>query len=93
MARQVDTPRNKARRVRTVDETSDHAVTRFLYEQAERSGMASSHDTAMMILCGVLRFIVWTRGDAVARGAVSELAGALDIALRFNSIEHTGVRH
>jgi hypothetical protein len=71
-------------------ETTDQIIGRVLFDRAETHGMADAHNMAMLVVCGVLRFIIATKGDSVARGAVSEIAGALDLALRFNSIEHTG---
>jgi hypothetical protein len=71
-------------------ETTDQIVARVLSDHVQTHGMADAHDMAMLVVCGVLRFIIATKGDSVARGAVSEIAGALDLALRFNSIEHTG---
>src|SRR5450432_2952677 len=93
MARRVDTAPDKIRRRLAVTETSpDQIVARFLFERAQSHGMEASHDTALLILAGVINFIVSTKGDNVARGAVSEIAAGLELALAFKNIELIGVR-
>jgi CHASE2 domain-containing sensor protein len=73
-------------------ETTDQIIGRILQERAAADGMQSAHDFALLILAGVVNFIVCTRGDNVARTAVSEIAAGLELALAFKSIELTGAR-
>jgi hypothetical protein len=75
-----------------VIEPTDQIIGRVLLERAQADGMDAAHDMAMLVVCGVLRFIISTKGDSVARGAVSEISGALDLALAFKNIELTGAR-
>ena len=74
------------------DLSADQIIGRVLLERAAADGMQSAHDFALLILAGTINFIVRTKGDNVARAAISEIAAGLELALAFRSIELTGVR-